>query len=323
MTKLKLGLLAALVAFAGGASAATVYKDATTQVDVYGYAKGAHTFNQKDGKNGTDKSEAQIGVKAKQQLNSHFALLGQYEGEYDVNNTSARHWHNRKAFGGIDAGQYGSVTVGRQQGLIYNVAGMTDMAPEVVSGWSAAPDTGLLGRADSVIQYQNTTGDFTYTGQYKLATTQSVETGKKVDQGAAYGVSVVGNNIADSGVFAGAAFSNQKAVRNNVGDSNVYSVGAGWTDGKWYTAASSTVGKNVTGVKSFYDNEVIGQYTFDNGVTPSLGYVDSNAFGSKAKFVETGVSYAFNKNVSADVDLGWDVTSHDNNQVKTSIKYKF
>ena len=318
----KLLIVTALSLAAFGANAANVYKTADTSVDVYGYAKGAHVLNQKAGKNGTDKSEAQIGIKARQQLNSNFALLGQYEGEYDVNDTSARHWHNRKAFGGVDAGQFGTVTVGRQQGLVYNVAGMTDMMPEVVSGWSAAPDTGLLGRADSVIQYQNTLGGVTFTGQYKLATTQSVETGKSVNEGAAYGSSVVVNNVADSGVFVGGAFAHQELVATN-GSSDVYSVGAGWTNGKYYTAATSTVGKHVTGVKSFFDNEVVAQYTFDNGVTPSVGYVDSNAFGSRAKFAETGISYSFNKNVSADIDLGWDVTGQDNNQVKTSVKYRF
>ncbi|MCS5736837.1 porin, partial [Herbiconiux daphne] len=167
----------ALALFSTGAMAANVYKDATSSVDVYGYAKGAHVFNQKAGKNGFDKSEAQIGVKAKQQLNDQFALFGQYEGEYDVNDTSARHWHNRKAFGGIDAGEYGALSAGRQQGVLYNVIGMTDMHPEVVSGWSSAPDKGLFGRADSVIQYQNKVGDYTVTGQYKLETTQSLETG--------------------------------------------------------------------------------------------------------------------------------------------------
>lgn len=313
----------ALALFSTGAMAANVYKDATTSVDVYGYAKGAHVFNQKAGKNGVDKSEAQIGVKAKQQLNDNFALFGQYEGEYDVNDTSARHWHNRKAFGGIDAGKAGSVSVGRQQGLIYNIEGMTDMHPEVVSGWAAAPDTGLLGRADSVIQYQNTFGDFTVTGQYKLESSKSLETGKSVNEGAAYGTSVVGNNINGSGVFAGAAYAHQKFTTQSAAGSDVYSVGAGWTDGSTYVAASSTVGKNVTGVKSFYDDEVIGQYTFSNGVTPSLGYVASNAFGTKARFVETGVSYAFNKNVSADIGYGIDVTGRDDNQVKTGIKYKF
>ncbi|MFW3388345.1 porin, partial [Kocuria sp. CPCC 205274] len=58
-------------------------------------------------------------------------------------------------------------------------------------------------------------------------------------------------------------------------------------------------------------------------VTPSLGYVDSNDGGSRAKFVETGLTYAFNKNVSADIGYGIDVTGGDNNQVKTGIKYKF
>lgn len=317
-------LMISALAFAMGSTsalAANVYSDNGTSVDVYGYAKGAHVFNQKAGKNGVDKSEAQIGVKAKQQLNKNFALLGQYEGEYDVNDTGTRHWHNRKAFGGIDAGQYGAVTVGRQQGLIYNVAGMSDMAPEVVSGWSSAPDTGLLGRADSVVQYQNTIGGVTVTGQYKMETTKSVETGKAVNEGAAYGVSATASNILDTGVFGGVAYANQKRAVGE--DSDVYSVGIGYTDGAVYTAATSTFGKNTTGVKSFYDNEAIAQYTFANGLTPSVGYVDSNAFGTKAKFVETGVSYAFNKNVSADVDLGWDVTSHDDNQVKTSIKYKF
>lgn len=322
MRKVILGVAVVLALASASVNAAEVYKDSTTQVDVYGYTKGAHTFNRNQGKNGSEASEAQIGVKLKQQLNPLFALIGQYEGEYDVNNTFNRHWHNRKAFGGIDAGTYGVVTVGRQQGVVYNIMGLTDVNPETVSGWSSAADTGLLGRTDSVVQYQNSFGNTTITGQYKLATTKSLETGKAVNEGAAYGASVVANDLAGTGAFVGAAYSNQKDATPAGADSNVYAVGAGIHRGAVYFAATSTFGKNATGVKSYFDNEVIGTYTV-NSITTAVGYVDSNAFGYRAKYVESGLAYAFNKNVTADVGFGYDVSGGGNHLVKTGLKYSF
>lgn len=310
------------LAFASSAFAANVVNTGTTSVDVYGYAKGAHVFNQKSVKNGFDKSEGQIGVKAKQQLNKNFALLGQYEGEYDNYDSGVRHWHNRLSFSGIDAGKAGAVTVGRQQGIMYSQVGsLTDVNPEVISGWSSAPDTGFLGRTDSVIQYQNSLAGVTVTGQYKLATTKSLETGKANNEGAGYGVAVSATNIADTGLFGSVAYANQHTVAPK--GSDTYGVAGGWTNGAAYVAASSITGTNVAGVKKFRDNEVIGTYTFDNGLTPALGYVDSNAFGTQAKYVETGIGYAFNKNVIADVGYGIDVTGRDDNQVKTGLKYRW
>lgn len=316
----KIAIIGAAIglAFASSAFAAKVVDTATTSVDVYGFAKGAHKFEAHGKTNGKDASELQVGVKAKQQLNPYFAGIAQYEGQYNV---YPQRYVTRQAWAGVDAGDFGAVTVGRQTGLVYDVTGMSDVAPGVLSGNTANADSGLLGRADSVIQYKNSFNGVTVKGQYKLATKGKSLEGNVNDEGVSYGASATVANIGDSGVGAGVAYATTETLKN--AQAGVYAVGLNYTNGGFYTAATNAQGKTSNG-KALRDTEVVAQYNFDNGLTPSIGYVDVAQEGkADIKAVETGVNYAFNKNVSAYVDAGWDTTGRHDNQVKTAVKYSF
>lgn len=328
MMKSKLALIiGALALTAGVANAAEVYKDSTTNVDLYGFVSGAHTFVEHGKKNGFDASEAQLGVKAKQQLNDQFALIGQYEGRVKSAMHGKRHrLLNRQAWAGVDAAEYGQLTIGRQNGVIYDIAGLSDQSVNF-SGMGVGLDEGLFGRADGIIQYANTFDFVKVISQYKLSqTSDSFETGKPVNEGQSYGVGVLLDNVNDTGLGGGLAYAHgdkgDDARPNASKQSDTYSTALTYVKGPVYAAATSTFGHNVRGAKSFYDDEVYASYAFDNGITPAINYTSTNCDGTHSEYVEPDVVYSFNKNVSTGVGYAISVNGGDN-VAKTYLKYQF
>lgn len=330
-SKLALAVVSVL-ALTATAHAAEVYKDSTTDINVYGFANGEHYFQEHGDKNGFDGSEFQLGVKAKQQLNDNFALFGQYEGRVKTAQHGQKHrLLNRQAWVGIDADQYGAVTVGRQNGVIYDVSGVSDMAINL-SGMGATPDVALLGRSDSIIQYAVTNGFVKAIGQYKMSqTSDSFETGLPVNEGSAYGSALLFTDVMGSGLGGGIGYAHGNAgdatVHNGAKvaeDNDSYTGALTYIQGPVYAAATTVVGKHIQGVKSYYDDEVYASYAFDNGIMPAVNYTSTNAGGKGHKeYVEPDITYNFNKNVLTGVGYGIDVTGDNDNIVKTFLKYQF
>ncbi|EIW6162777.1 porin [Salmonella enterica subsp. enterica serovar Saintpaul] len=327
-SKVALAVVCAL-ALTATAHAAEVYKDKTTSVDVYGFVNGEHTFTEHGKSTGDDGSEAQLGVKGKQQLNDNFALIGQYEGRVKSAQHGQRHrLQNRKAWVGIDADQYGALTIGRQDGVIYQVAGLSDMAINL-SGMGIGADQGLLGRADGIIQYANSFDFVKVVSQYKLRKeSDSFETGKAVNEGQAYGTAVILTDVAGTGLGGGLGYAHADAgvagrALAAAPESDTYTGALTYIQGPVYAAATTVVGKNVQGVKSFYDDEVFVQYAFENGLVPAINYTSTNAGAKHQEYVEPDITYSFNKNVSTGVGYGIDVTGDNDNVVKTFLKYQF
>ncbi|ECN9265175.1 porin [Salmonella enterica subsp. enterica serovar Typhimurium] len=329
-SKVALAVFGAL-ALTATAHAAEVYKDKTTDINVYGFVNGEHYFVEHGKKNGFDGSEAQLGVKAKQQLNDQFALFGQYEGRVKAAQHGQKHrLQNRQAWAGIDANEYGAVTIGRQNGLIYDVSGLSDMAVNL-SGMGASSDTALLGRSDGIIQYANTFDFVKVIGQYKMSqTSDSFETGLPVNQGQAYGAAVLLTDINGTGLGGGLGYAHGDAgdasVHNGAyvaQESDTYTGALTYIKGPVYAAATTVVGKNIQKVKSYYDDEVYVQYAFDNGIAPAINYTSTNAGAKHQEYVEPDITYSFNKNVSTGVGYGIDVTGDNDNVVKTFLKYQF
>ncbi|EMD0638821.1 porin [Salmonella enterica] len=327
MLKSKLALIVGALALAGAANAAEVYKDDATNVDVYGFVSGAHTWVENGKKNGFDASEAQLGVKAKQQLNDQFALFGQYEGRVKSSMHGKRHrLLNRQAWAGIDAADYGQLTIGRQNGVIYDVAGLSDQSVNF-SGMGVGLDEGLFGRADGIVQYANTFDFVKVIGQYKLSqTSDSFETGLPVNEGESFGAGVLLTDVQGTGLGGGFAYAHGEkgdAARPNAAKrSDTYSAALTYIKGPIYTAATTVWGHNVRGAKSFYDTELYASYALDNGLTPAINYTTTNCDGKHSEYVEPDLVYTFNKNVSAGVGYAIGVNGGDN-VTKTYLKYQF
>lgn len=324
LSAVAVGLLSA------NAMAATVYKDGTTSLNIGGYVKGAHTFNEKDQKTGKDDSEFQIDVNGSQKLNDQFSLVGQYQGRVLTKEHGHTHrLHNRQAWVGFSADDIGTtLSIGRQTGVIYDVAGLSDMGV-LGTGYSTPTDVGLNGRADGVVQVKSVNGPLTAIGQYKMSKqSDSFENGFAVNEGQAFGTAFILTDVAGTGLGGGAAYAHTEAGANGhslaaAPASDVYSLAVDYIKGPVYVAATTVQGHNTQGRDKLYDNEVYANYAFDNGIAPELGYVATNAGTAHHEYVLTGATYTFNKNVSVGAGAGWDTTGSDDNLVKTYATYRF
>ncbi|HBM2815686.1 TPA: porin [Enterobacter hormaechei subsp. xiangfangensis] len=328
MMKSKLALIIGALALSTSAvNAAEVYKDSSTDIDVYGFVSGAHKFVEHGKNNGFDASEAQLGVKAKEQLNDQFALIGQYEGRVKSAEHGKRHrLLNRQAWAGIDAADYGQLTIGRQNGVIYDIAGLSDQSVNF-SGMGVGLDEGLFGRADGIIQYANTFDFVKVISQYKLSqTSDSFETGLPVNEGHSYGIGALLTDVAGTGLGGGLAYAHgekgDSSKPNAAKRSDTYTAALTYVKDSVYAAATSTFGHNVRGAKSFYDDEVYASYAFDNGIAPAINYTSTNCDGKHSEYVEPDLVYSFNKNVSTGVGYAISVNGG-NNVAKTYLKYQF
>ncbi|EIO7569993.1 porin, partial [Salmonella enterica subsp. enterica serovar Arechavaleta] len=152
------------------------------------------------------------------------------------------------------------------------------------------------------------------------------------------------------GFGAGAAYSNSNRTTEQKLDGNGNKAEA-WTAGlkydanNIYLAANYTQARNMTvvdgnnysGFANKTDNwEAVAQYQFDNGLRPSLAYLQSRAHDTSVgdadlvKYTDIGMNFDFNKNMSAYVDYKINLLKNDNpaglntdNIVATGLVYQF
>ncbi|OON40839.1 porin OmpC [Izhakiella australiensis] len=149
---------------AGAANAAEVYNKDGNKLDLYGKAVGLHYFSKNDGKNAYagngDQSYGRLGFKGQTQINDQLTGYGQWEYQFNFNNSEGSDAQDgnktRLGFAGLKFGDFGSIDYGRNYGVVYDALGWTDMLPEF-GGDTAYTDTGVTGgRTTGVVTYRNT-----------------------------------------------------------------------------------------------------------------------------------------------------------------------
>lgn len=324
MMKSKLALLigaAALVA--GAANAAEVYNKDGNKLDLYGKVKGAYGWTDGQGADGT---YARLGFKGETQINEQLAGFGQWE--YNLNASQPEGEQGagktRLAFVGLNAGDFGTVSYGRNYGVVYNVEAWTDMLPEFGGDSYTGTDRYMTGRGNALATYEtkdlwgNVDG-LDWSVQYQAAN-DGTERTVHTRNGQGWGTSLtydIGN-----GASVGAAYANSKRVNdaNDVGNdgkhAEVWTVGTKYDANNIYLATmyAETRGMNTVtlpGTNLFItadktkNFEAVAQYQFDFGLRPSVAYVESKGYseGDSAtlvKYASVGATYYFNKNFSVD-----------------------
>ena len=161
--------------------------------------------------------------------------------------------------------------------------------------------------------------------------------GRGVDKqnGDGYGMSLDYQDIGGSGIGVAAAFSDsnrtsdQKKLAYGKGDSaTAWTTAIKYDANQVYLAAMYADTRNMTpisgnGVSGFANKtqnfEVVAQYQFENGLRPSLAYVQSKGKDIEGigdvdlvKYVEVGATYYFNKNMYTYVDYKINQLNDDN-----------
>lgn len=306
---LAIAIPALLVAGAANASIEVWNKDGNKlniNGRVYALNYLGDTKNNLDGEG--DKTTARLGFTGETQVTDSLSGYGRAEWE-----TSAKDGfkETRYAFAGLNFGQYGSFDYGRNDGVLKAITAYTDVLPEF--GGNASNNTYyvLSARSNAVATYRNSgfyglVDGLDFAVQYgdNKVDSNNVLTDNKE----AFGINAQ-YAILDTGLSVGGGY----ATTTKAGDderANTYMAGVKYEAYNLYLGALYSHTKyDDAKVKGF---ELVAQYGFDFEVgrlTPSVAYIqhkgtDYIKHGSDylAKYVEVGVQYDFNKNLTAVVD---------------------
>lgn len=350
MKKTVLAVLLSTLSIATHA-AQVVNKDGNL-LDFYGKVKAEHYFSQNSSADG-DQSYARIGFKGVTRINDQLSGYGQWEYQYSLKNSEGSDASNgnktRLGFAGLRNPTLGSLDYGRNYGVLYDVEAWTDMFPEFGGDGTARSDNYMTQRATGLLTWRNP--DFfglvpglrfaiQYQGKNDNDTANS-RTDITRQNGDGYGVSL-GYSIADTGLSLVAAGTHsdrtaaQQAAAYGHGDTaSSWGGGIKYDANQIYLAAIVTettnmtpisgtnrlTGSKVTGAANQAQNlELVAQYQFENGLRPSLGYVQTRGRDIEegvgntdlVKYIDAGATYYFNKNMSAFVDYKINRLSKDN-----------
>ncbi|SFN31489.1 outer membrane pore protein C [Izhakiella capsodis] len=329
-------MVPALMLAAGGANAAEVFNKDGNKLDIYGKVDGLHYFSKNDSSNG-DKSYMRFGLKGETQISDQLTGYGQWEYQYNLNNSEGGDSNSgnatRLGFAGLRFGNAGSFDYGRNYGIIYDVAGWTDVLPEF-GGDTYGTDQFMFSRGNGMATYRNNNffglvDGLNFAVQYQGKNdSQSGENGRSVlnSNGDGWGLSTTYD--LGAGVSLGAAMfqsdrtnaQNAPGVLGHGSKAEAYTGGLKYDANNIYLAAQYTRSNKATrfgdtdntvyGYANTADNwELVAQYQFDFGLRPSLAFLSSRGhdiqgYGSQnlKKYVDVGTTYFFNKNMSTYVD---------------------
>ena len=330
---------------AGTANAAEIYNKDGNKVDLYGKAVGLHYFSKGNGENSYggngDMTYARLGFKGETQINSDLTGYGQWEYNFQGNNSEGADAQTgnktRLAFAGLKYADVGSFDYGRNYGVVYDALGYTDMLPEF-GGDTAYSDDFFVGRVGGVATYRNSNFfglvdglDFAvqYQGKNGSAHGEGMTTNGRDDVFEQNGDGVGGSityNYEGFGIGAAVSSSKRTWDQNNTGligtgdRAETYTGGLKYDANNIYLAAQYTQTYNATRVGSLgwankaQNFEAVAQYQFDFGLRPSVAYLQSKGknlgtIGTRnyddediLKYVDVGATYYFNKNMSTYVD---------------------
>ncbi|HAV1601528.1 TPA: porin [Enterobacter hormaechei subsp. xiangfangensis] len=337
-SKLAIAVLSAL-ALASTAHAAEVYNKDGNKLDLYGKVKGEHDFaTHGDKDSNADATYARLGFKGETQIADSVTGFGQFEHQFNASapEGSQDAGNTRLAFAGLDFGDYGSIDYGRNYGVTYDVGAYTDNLTEFGGDSFQYTDNYLNGRATGVLTYRNKNFFGLVDGLALAAQYQGANESRAWNKanGEGYGFSLQ-YEIPESGVTVGGAYANSSTT-NATGDFTLNGVNLGqyrhalgeraetWAVGTKYAAnglyLATVYGETHNTTPVHLENgddflnvytdktknfEAMAAYTFDFGLTPSVGYVESkgelaNISGYLTKYVQVGASYNFNKNFAVD-----------------------
>ncbi|CAI0758303.1 Outer membrane pore protein E precursor [Serratia rubidaea] len=348
----------ALGAISSWTNAAEIYNKDGNKLDLYGRVNAKHYFIHND-ESGGDKTYVRFGFKGETQINDQLTGYGQWEYNVQANNSEGSDANNgtktRLGFAGLRFGQYGSFDYGRNYGVVYDAESYTDMLPEFGGDSYSYTDNFMTARSTGLATYRNRDFFGLVEGLNIALQYQGKNESRELQRqnGDGYGLSLDYQDIGGSGIGFAAAYSDsnrtseQKQANYGGGDkASAWTTAVKYDANQVYLAAMYAETRNMTpisvgGVKGFANKtqniELVAQYQFENGLRPSLAYVQSKGKDIETigdadlvKYFDIGATYYFNKNMYTYVDYQINQLSDDNKLklsnddiVAVSLTYRF
>ena len=306
------------------------------KVDFYGRVYALNYITDRDNQTGEgDKTTARLGMSGQTQITDSLSGYGRWE--YEAKTGADADNETRYAYAGLNFGDFGSFDYGRNDGVLKTLTSYTDVLPEFGGDASNNDIYALTARTKAVATYRNS--DFfglvnglrfavQYADNGDNSSTQYLNNHDRTghDSAEAWG-SVIDWDVLDTGLSIGAGYAQTGGHK----DAKTWSAGVKYDNDNLYLAALYIQGKQKYGWEkaSTTDNtsdlktkgfELVAQYGIDFEVgrlTPSVAYIqhkvqDASSFSRNgdaglkgndlAKYVDVGLTYDFNKNLSAIVD---------------------
>ena len=337
---------------AGTANAAEIYNKDGNKVDLYGKAVGLHYFSKDNGVNSYggngDKTYARLGFKGETQINSDLTGYGQWEYNFQGNNSEGADAQKgnktRLAFAGLKFQDVGSFDYGRNYGVVYDVTSWTDVLPEFGgdtygsdnfmqqrgNGFATYRNTDFFGLVDGLnfaVQYQGKNGSVDGEGMTNNGRGALRQNGDGVGGSITYDYEGFGIGAA---VSSSKRTDDQNFGLNGYGErylgngdrAETYTGGLKYDANNIYLAAQYTQTYNATRVGSLgwankaQNFEAVAQYQFDFGLRPSVAYLQSKG---KNLGVVAGRNYD-DEDILKYVDVG--ATYYFNKNMSTYVDYK-
>ncbi|WP_104123502.1 porin OmpF [Escherichia coli] len=281
---------------AGTANAAEIYNKDGNKVDLYGKAVGLHYFSKDNGVNSYggngDKTYARLGFKGETQINSDLTGYGQWEYNFQGNNSEGADAQKgnktRLAFAGLKFADAGSIDYGRNYGVVY---------------YRNSNFFGLVDGLNFAVQYL---------GKNERAGIPERSNGDGVGGSISYefeGFGIVGAYGAADRTDA-----QEAEFRGQGKKAEQWATGLKYDANNIYLAANYGETRNATPIEGGFANKtqdvlLVAQYQFDFGLRPSIAYTKSKAKDVEGigdvdlvNYFEVGATYYFNKNMSTYVD---------------------
>ena len=332
---LAIAIPALLIAGTASASIEVWNKDGN-KVDFYGRVYALNYITDRNNQTGEgDKTTARLGMSGQTQITDGLSGYGRWE--YEAKTGADADNETRYAYAGLNFGDFGSFDYGRNDGVLKTLTSYTDVLPEFGGDASNNDIYALTARTKAVATYRNS--DFfglvnglrfavQYADNGDNSSTQYLNNHDRTghDSAEAWG-SVIDWDVLDTGLSIGAGYAQTGGHK----DAKAWSAGVKYDNDNLYLAALYIQGKQKYGWEkaSTTENtsdlktkgfELVAQYGIDFEVgrlTPSVAYIqhkvqDASNFSRSgdaglkgndlAKYVDVGLTYDFNKNLSAIVD---------------------
>lgn len=325
------------------ANAAEFYNKDKNKVNLYGEIDVRHMFaksHENNDKEDGDDSRVRFGISGETQISDQLTGFGSFENEIKTDATEGDNKNEvRLAYAGLNFSNYGSIDYGRNFGVIYDTAAWTDILPLFGGDTMVQTDVFMTERNANLLTYRNS--DFfgyvdglSFALQYQGANDANSIAAREYDDskanGDGYGLSTayelgwgvsLGGGYSNSARTLGQQQSSAKGKR-----AEAWNVGAKFDINNIYFAVlygetrnMTEIGENLIANKT-QNIELVVQYQFDFGLSPSIAYlqskgenlyVDTNNTNSNkrysdsqdlVKYISIGASYELNRNMSAVID---------------------
>ncbi|OEF25832.1 porin [Vibrio rumoiensis] len=290
MNKKLLALAVAAASVSTAASAATIYQDDTSTLNMGGRVEVRANFSDAnktdaDDNQYKDASRVRLNIGGEQKLNDDISFIGFTEFEItedqsDATNSDDALFNTRYLYAGVNSKTYGGLTYGHQDNAFTYLTNFTDMA-EVFSGYINENNVATSDRANNVLRYAFNTE--------KLTIQASVQGDSDSDGSAltqnADGFGVIGAYKLTETLEVGLGYAQTDANdsgsdADSTGDNNTYTAAVRYTNNGILLAATYEGGKiarSSADESDFDAADAYAGYTFgDNNVNMTYNYYNAD-----------------------------------------------